>query len=717
MTDPLEPNAVAPLACLDAHCHIDLYPDPKAVVARTEQAGVHTIAVTNAPSVYFHTAELLAGRHFLRPAIGLHPELVANHAGELGLFAEHLGSTRYVGEIGLDFVTTDKELRQKQKDVFQAIIARCGECGDKVLTIHSRRAAARVMEIVGEAFPGRLIFHWFSGSLREMERAVALGFYFSVNAAMFRSKSGLELLKRIPHERVLTETDGPFLHCQDRPSEPTDTANVVRELALLWGTDGATTRQIILANLRRLLQESDRPAANQNALGNNQMQRDADNQKAERPKSSPRPAFVRPAKQRKMYTVHPDASRLLEGLPQALADAASNVHPLQYEQLLCMRNTVFRLVEVIRSLSPALVPFFATGGIPYVVPAMYRLADLGEHHLLDGQTFHMFPGIAWRGDSRASFKDGFGALLNMAGACRVVCADTTNAGNAVNNAVGGLLDASASSIEPVELLVIGIVNQSAATPAKGRSAIRRPDGPIAYVQLPGGTQPMAEIRDGEFQDFTGSVVPKHVSLRIAYWVVPAIPTEDEKDLIGAIGLHDELSVQSINAAGRFQLVCPNGERPLMTGLDSVSTRLLNLLSKEDASTFWKWAHASAALSPATPEVLAFREDTTLVTDGMFRLLELKHDPKAVDMLRNKPLLTGAEIFFLTEKGEFGQPFLGKVCHVLLNASVRDWRLIDAASTFMARACPDLATGIPAEASAVDLQAWWKLKLAKGTQQH
>lgn len=198
--------------------------------------------------------------------------------------------------------------------------------------------------------------------------------------------------------------------------------------------------------------------------------------------------------------------------------------------------------------------------------------------------------------------------------------------------MGGLLDASGSTPDPVELLVIGIVNKSAATPAKGRSAILGPDGPVAHVQLPTGVQPTEELRDGDFLDFTGGVVPKHVSLRIAYWVVPEIPTEDERDLIGAMGLHDELFVQSIKTAGRFQLVCPNGDRLLMTGLDSVSTRLLNLLSKDDDSTFWKWAHRAAALSPATPEVLAFREETTPVMEDMFRLLELKHDPSAVSAL-------------------------------------------------------------------------------------
>jgi hypothetical protein len=202
-----------------------------------------------------------------------------------------------------------------------------------------------------------------------------------------------------------------------------------------------------------------------------------------------------------------------------------------------------------------------------------------------------------------------------------------------------------------------------------------------------------------------------VSLKIAYWVVPEIPTEDRAELIGAVGLHEDLAVQSVNAAGRIELVSANGERPQMTGRDSVSKRLSNLLSEDDNSTFRKWAHSSAALPSATPEVEAFRKETAPIRDGIFRLLELKHDPNSIKAIgQSKAPLTGAEIQFLTDKGMFEEPFLAKVRHVLLTASVDDWRLIDAAATFVASACPALASGMPTDCSPADLQTWWRQKL-------
>src|SRR3954471_19043262 len=73
------------LAVVDAHCHIDLYQNPKAVVAQAEALAIRTIAVTNAPSVFTYTRDLTAGCRYVRPAAGLHPELVHSHGHELEL--------------------------------------------------------------------------------------------------------------------------------------------------------------------------------------------------------------------------------------------------------------------------------------------------------------------------------------------------------------------------------------------------------------------------------------------------------------------------------------------------------------------------------------------------------------------------------------------------------------------------------------------------------
>lgn len=242
--------------CLvDAHCHLDLYPDPAEILRRVEAAGVHTIAVTNAPSVFFHTHNLAAQSRFVRPAVGLHPELVRTHAHERPLFWEELTKTRFVGEVGLDYVTTAESERALQREVFHGVLERCAESGDKVLTVHSRRAASDVIGMVGASFRGAVILHWFSGSTREAQRALANGLYFSVNPAMVRSKSGQALIERINPDFLLTETDGPFVTLGKEPAVPPDVSLVVRHLASTWKVTEEEAAEKVLSTFKRVLGE------------------------------------------------------------------------------------------------------------------------------------------------------------------------------------------------------------------------------------------------------------------------------------------------------------------------------------------------------------------------------------------------------------------------------------------------------------------------------
>ena len=161
--------------------------------------------------------------------------------------------TRYVGEIGLDYVTTDKDIRGKQRDVFQRILECCAAHGNKVLTVHSRRASADVIAMIGDRFPGTVILHWFSGAIKDLRKATERGMYFSVNPAMIRSRSAQRLAAEMPRDRVLTETDGPFVTVGSRPAIPGDVAGVVDWLARMWKISREEARQVIVVNLERAI--------------------------------------------------------------------------------------------------------------------------------------------------------------------------------------------------------------------------------------------------------------------------------------------------------------------------------------------------------------------------------------------------------------------------------------------------------------------------------
>lgn len=238
---------------VDTHCHVDLYPDGAAVIAECEARRIATVAVTNAPAVFRACQTLVAGKRYIRPALGLHPELAHQRQGELALFRDLLPGTRFVGEVGLDFTTPDAEVRKAQVHVFEEVLGACAAVGDKVLTVHSRRAAQDVVDRIGANYPARVVLHWFSGSNRVLRQAVGYGCFFSVNPAMIRSESGRRIIAAVPPERVLTESDGPFAVVEGRPTRPTDMRGLVQNLAAVWAVDEGKAEELISRTFRELI--------------------------------------------------------------------------------------------------------------------------------------------------------------------------------------------------------------------------------------------------------------------------------------------------------------------------------------------------------------------------------------------------------------------------------------------------------------------------------
>lgn len=238
---------------VDAHCHIDLYPRPAAIIAAAEKAEVHTIAVTNAPFVFQNTQLLTNGTQFLHPALGMHPELVHSHGTQLEQMISLLDQTRFIGEVGLDFVTPDRTVRQRQGEIFHRILEECARFRDKVITVHSRRAAREVIAAVGPNYPGTVILHWFSGSLSEVRKAISYGLWFSINIAMTQSENGQAIIAELPRDRVLTETDGPFVKPEGIPQRPTDVANLLSRLAQIWDVEEAEAKLVVSDNFQSIM--------------------------------------------------------------------------------------------------------------------------------------------------------------------------------------------------------------------------------------------------------------------------------------------------------------------------------------------------------------------------------------------------------------------------------------------------------------------------------
>lgn len=196
---------------------------------------------------------LYGRRDGVRLALGLHPLEAAkvDLARELSLFESYADHTSYIGEVGLDRSRDGKASAAQQERALDAMLATPGVVG-KVLTVHSRGASAAVIERLRAANATRVILHWFSGSLAELEAAIEAGFYLSVNPAMTRTEKGRSIIDHVPRDRVLVESDGPYARVSGRQLEPSDVTLAVNYLGKRWAEPPEAISTQLEGNLRKL---------------------------------------------------------------------------------------------------------------------------------------------------------------------------------------------------------------------------------------------------------------------------------------------------------------------------------------------------------------------------------------------------------------------------------------------------------------------------------
>jgi TatD DNase family protein len=230
----------------DFHCHVDLMPSMETFSEEAQDARVSIVAVTTTPKAYERERDLLSHFMNIRVALGLHPQLVGKRFHELELVERLIDNVRYVGEIGLDFSRQYYSTKDIQLDVFTRIIQKCMQSQRKVISIHSVRSDKAVLDVLENSNCGQhnyCILHWYSGSIKQLDRAVALGCYFSVNLKMLDSENGRRNIKHIPFERILLETDAPFISDIRYAQQQKRYLNDIEEkLITLKGED--TTRHI-----------------------------------------------------------------------------------------------------------------------------------------------------------------------------------------------------------------------------------------------------------------------------------------------------------------------------------------------------------------------------------------------------------------------------------------------------------------------------------------
>lgn len=235
---------------VDAHCHLDLYPNPLTIAEECERLGIYTLSMTNLPSHFKLGFPHLSRFKKIRMAVGMHPLYADRHKNELSLFAECVAQTSYIGEVGLDFFKEGIASKERQISTFNFVLNELSG-KNKIISLHSRGAEETVFEYLIKHNIKNAIFHWYSGSIKLIKDIVKAGYLFSINSAMMKSKVGQEIIKEIPLTHILTESDGPFIYYYDRSIRPSDLHHVEKSIAMLHGIANTEMSTIIKENFRK----------------------------------------------------------------------------------------------------------------------------------------------------------------------------------------------------------------------------------------------------------------------------------------------------------------------------------------------------------------------------------------------------------------------------------------------------------------------------------
>ena len=235
----------------DMHCHVDLIDPMNHFCATAAMLDISILAMTTTPRAYHAETNMLRNYQSVYAALGLHPQLVSERKQELAIFDRYVASSRFIGEVGLDFSKRFYSSKEDQIIAFEHIIQACVH--SKTISIHSVFSDKQVLDILAKNSTtehNRCILHWYSGSLKQLDRALEMGCYFSVNEQMLRSANGAKIIRRIPVERMVLESDAPFVGS-------INTAELLRE-SLKRAQDGISSikgveAKDILAHTSRIL--------------------------------------------------------------------------------------------------------------------------------------------------------------------------------------------------------------------------------------------------------------------------------------------------------------------------------------------------------------------------------------------------------------------------------------------------------------------------------
>jgi TatD DNase family protein len=240
-----------PFSLVDVHCHvhgIDFDADRPKVLEEARAQGV-LLMLTMGEGYEDNQRVLRVAAEFphVLPCLGLHPERAPLEplAPVIGQIRSHASQIVALGEVGLDFwIAKTEEARTQQKHNLQELVALAKEL-DLPLSIHSRSAGHYVVDLLASCTARRVDLHAFDGAAKHAQRALDLGYFFSIPPSVVRSQQKQKLVRHLPLEAMMLESDAPVLGPD--PKERNVPANLVRAAAKIAEIKSCTIEGVLEA--------------------------------------------------------------------------------------------------------------------------------------------------------------------------------------------------------------------------------------------------------------------------------------------------------------------------------------------------------------------------------------------------------------------------------------------------------------------------------------
>lgn len=240
---------------IDAHNHMDLYGgNLDNALNMIKQHEIITLGCAMDVKTYLFVREISKNNPLVIPCFGVHPWRAHEYYKDLDSFEEYIKEAKVIGEIGLDYHwVLEKDKYPYMRQVFNYFLEK-SSLHNKLTNIHTKGAELEIFNSIRKYDLRTPIIHWYSGPLDILRKYLHYGCYFTISVDLGHAKLTEEIVRTLPLNRILTETDGPTAleWINGQYGYPLEVQNLVKRIALIKGLPFEEVKYEIANNFKKV---------------------------------------------------------------------------------------------------------------------------------------------------------------------------------------------------------------------------------------------------------------------------------------------------------------------------------------------------------------------------------------------------------------------------------------------------------------------------------